>query len=185
VHGNVFLKGYWQSERYFQEIAPILRQELTFKAAPDQENQAMLQRIDSCQSIVLHVRRGDYLGTRKSHTVHGVCSADYYASAIAYLRERVKDPHCFVFSDDPQWVADHLRLAIPSILVSHNVGKQNHEDLRLMSRGKNFIIANSSFSWWGAWLSTHPGKQIIAPRRWYQSSPVLTHDLIPKTWTRI
>jgi hypothetical protein len=185
VRGNVFLQGYWQSERYFQAIAPILREEFTFKAAPDAANQAMLQQIDSCESIVVHVRRGDYLSTTHSNAVYGVCPADYYARAISYLGERVKNPHCFVFSDDPEWVGNHLKFAIPSTLVTHNIGKQDHEDLRLMSRGKHFIIANSTFSWWGAWLSAHPGKQIIAPRRWYESSPILTHDLIPEAWIRI
>ncbi len=185
VRGNVFLQGYWQSERYFQAIAPILREEFTFKAAPNAANQAMLQQIDSCESIVLHVRRGDYVSKAHTHAIHGVCSPDYYARGIALLRERVKDPHCFIFSDDPEWVADHLKLAVPSTLVTHNIGKQDHEDLRLMSRGKHFVIANSSFSWWGAWLSAHPGKQVIAPSRWYLNSPISTHDLIPETWTRI
>jgi hypothetical protein len=185
VRGNVFLKGYWQSERYFQAIAPILREEFTFKAAPDAANQAMLRQIDSCESIVLHVRRGDYVTTTHAQGVYGVCPPDYYASGIEHLRQRLKDPHAFIFSDDPGWVADHLKLAIPSTLVTHNTGKQDHEDLRLMSRGKHFIIANSSFSWWGAWLGAHPGKQIIAPRQWFQDSPISTEDLVPPTWTRM
>jgi hypothetical protein len=183
LQGNVLLQGYWQSEQYFDSIAPLLRAELTMKAPPDAANAAMEREMDSCEAVVVHVRRGDYVSNPVFAERHGVCELDYYRRGMELLRQSVRDPHCFIFSDDPDWAEQNLRLEVPCTYVTHNAGKQDHEDLRLMRHGKHFIVANSSFSWWGAWLSDHPGKRVIAPRQWYRNGGSLGRDMVPRSWT--
>jgi hypothetical protein len=163
----------------------MLREELTFKDAPDAANAAMLRQMASCEAVVVHVRRGDYVSNAAFHAVHGICDVAYYRRGLELLRQTVRDPHCFIFSDDPDWVKQNLKLDAPCTYVTHNVGKQDYEDLRLMSHGQHFIIANSTFSWWGAWLSRHPAKQVIAPRRWFQSEAASGRDIVPEAWTAI
>jgi hypothetical protein len=178
VTGNVSLRGFWQSERYFASVADIIRDELVLRDEPDQVNQAMLDAIGSTESVALHVRRGDYLITPK----HGTCPLDYYHQAIEKMLLRVRDPHLFIFSDDPDWTRENIKTGFPTTYVTHNTGRQDFEDLRLMSHCRHFIIANSSFSWWGAWLSRNRTKNIIAPKRWFADPNQLSADFIPPAW---
>ena len=183
--GNVYLTGYWQSEKYFKDIEPIVREELTVKNAPDAENRAMARLIAQTESVSLHVRRGDYVSKPATYQYHGVCSLEYYRSAVEKLRQKVKHPHFFVFSDDIPWAKQNLRLGFPTTHVEHNGLEKDYEDLRLMSQCKHHIIANSAFSWWGAWLCTRPGKLVIAPRKWFNKADCDTSDLIPASWSRV
>ena len=185
VNDPVYLNGYWQSEKYFNAIAGTIRDELTFVAEPDDVNRATLDKMKSSEAVVLHVRRGDYVSNAATTAHHGVCDLDYYQRAIQLMILKVSSPHFFIFSDDPEWSAQNLKLDYPSTYVTHNTGKQDHEDLRLMAAGKHFIIANSSFSWWGAWLSANRGKQVVAPGRWFNSPLVSSRDLLPEGWTVI
>lgn len=182
---NVYLSGYWQSEKYFKAVADILRREFVVKHPPDQNNQEIAQEVKSTNSVSLHVRRGDYVSDSGTHQVHGSCSLEYYRQALDILAKRVSRPQFFVFSDDIEWVKEHLDIGFPATFVSHNGPKRNYEDLRLMSLCRHHIIANSSFSWWGAWLSSWEGKQVIAPRRWLNSQEHNTADVLPDTWERI
>ncbi len=183
--GSVYLRGYWQSEKYFKDIEHIIRQDFTFRHAPDAENQGLARIIANANSVSLHIRRGDYVSNPRFFRKFGVCSLEYYQSAAAKVAEKVNDPHLFVFSDDIDWARDNLRLQYPLTLVAHNDADKDYEDLRLMSLCRHHIIANSSFSWWGAWLCTNPVKIVIAPKRWSNVPSWDTRDLIPDSWQRI
>jgi hypothetical protein len=185
ARGSLYLEGYWQSEKYFADIGEQLRNELTLKAPPDAQNAETIAAIENCNAVCLHVRRGDYVAEPDINAVHGTCDADYYQRAVAAVANRVADPVFFVFSDDPDWCATRLRVPYPVNLITHNVRSQDHEDLRLMTHCKHFILANSSFSWWGAWLASRPEKTVICPKRWFARADVPTDDLIPSTWTRL
>ena len=180
--GNIYLIGYWQSEKYFTDIEKMLRDELAFKHNPDSDNSAMVQFINQTDSVSLHIRRGDYVD--RANKVHGICSLDYYKTAIETLPTS-DNPHFFVFSDDIEWATQNLKLNYPVTFVSHNGIEKDYEDLRLMSHCKNHIIANSSFSWWGAWLCANPEKVIIAPKKWFNDPNRDTKDLIPHNWIRV
>jgi hypothetical protein len=178
ISGRVYLDGYWQSERYFLPVADLVRRELTLREPPDAANAALLEKIDA---VDLHVRRGDYLAP-KNAARFGVLGLDYYDWAIQLFASRLSQPHFFVFSDDPAWTRENIRPAAPVTYVTHNAPDRGFEDLRLMARCRHFIIANSTFSWWGAWLGEDPGKQVVAPRQWIQEGRAMTHERIPPGW---
>jgi hypothetical protein len=178
---DVYLIGYFQSERYFKPIEKQIREEFTIKNSPSPENGRLLEQIDRTPSISLHVRRGDYISDPRIHQHHGVCELTYYQEAIQEIERRVDSPHFYVFSDDIAWVREHLPIAHKVTYVTHNQGDKSYEDLRLMSRCCHHVIANSSFSWWGAWLDPRPDKIVIAPKKWTNVS-LDTADLIPAGW---
>lgn len=180
-----YLEGYWQSERYFIDIKEVIRREFTFKSAPDPQNQRMTEKILHANAVSLHVRRGDYVSDPTINKVHGTCSAEYYHRAVEVIAGNVDRPHFFIFSDDPEWASSNLRLDYQATYVTHNAGTRNFEDLRLMSLCKHHIIANSSFSWWGAWLSNNPAKQVIAPAKWLNATQHNTRDIVPESWQKL
>ncbi len=179
------LAGYWQSEKYFQDQAPTIRVDFAFKAPMSGENQEIADRIAQGKAVSVHVRRGDFVSNPKSNAIHGVCPVDYYRAAIRYMAEHIESPDFFVFSDDMAWVKDQLKLDFPWQAVEHNQGAESYNDMRLMSLCQHHIIANSSFSWWGAWLAVNPSKIVIAPRRWFLNARHDDSDLIPHAWIRI
>jgi len=179
---DIYLEGYWQSEKYFTSIEGLLRRELTLRHSLSGRNQEMAVRIAGCNAVSLHVRRGDYVSNPDSSRLHGLCGADYHQAAVRRIAEVVPQPHLFVFSDDPQWAAGNLHLEHPATMVTGNEIRRDYEDLRLMSLCKHHIVANSSFSWWGAWLDTNPDKIVIAPERWFAHAQHDTRDLFPPTW---
>jgi hypothetical protein len=182
---SVYLDGYWQSEKYFSDIADIVKKEFTVRLPQAGKNLELARQITSCESVSLHVRRGDYVTDEKTKTIHGTCDLDYYARCIERLTEKVHRPCFFIFSDDPEWAEENLRIAHPATFVSHNGPEKNYEDLRLMSQCRHHIIANSSFSWWGAWLGQHRGTIVYAPKRWFNTPTFNTKDLLPDSWTPI
>lgn len=183
---DAFLEGYWQSERYFADIAPVLRQAFTLRAPLDHPNRALLASIEETESVSIHVRRKDYVDNPHTHAVHGTCGLDYYDASIDRVRAETKVPHFFVFSDDPPWAAAYLapRVSAPCTVVLGNAGR-GVIDLTLMRHCRHHIVANSSFSWWGAWLCENPGKIVLAPRRWFASSDLDARDLVPPSWQRV
>ena len=185
LRGSVYLVGYWQSEKYFRDIEQIIRQDFTVRHTADLESQKVARIIANINSVSLHIRRGDYVSNPRFFRVHGVCSLEYYQSAVAKVAEKVQEPHFFIFSDDVDWARDNLRLQYPLTFVAHNDADKDYEDLRLMSLCRHHIMANSSFSWWGAWLCTYPGKIVMAPERWFKEPDRDTRDLIPDSWHRI
>jgi hypothetical protein len=181
---NVYLQGYWQSEQYFKKIGNLIRQEFSFKTVLSPIHQEIRERIAQCNSVSIHVRRGDYIANKVTNEIHGVCTTKYYQRAIKKITQLINNPHFFIFSDDPIWVKENIAIDNPSCCVSH-IGSKNHEDLYLMSHCKHHIIANSSFSWWGAWLCTNPKKMIIAPEKWFNTPIISTGDIIPESWIRL
>ena len=185
ARGNVYLDGYWQSEKYFKGIEEVIRRELTVKHEPDPVNEQVGRRIVDTDSVCVHVRRGDYATNPEINKIYELCTPDYYHAAVRELTKSVAAPHLFVFSDDPRWARENLEINHPVTFVEHNGGGKDYEDLRLMSLCKHFIIANSSFSWWGAWLGGYPLKRVYAPKAWFRTPEHDTRDLIPDAWSVI
>jgi hypothetical protein len=181
----VHLKGYWQSERYFDDIADVLRREFSAPSGPDSENQQLQNQIDAVNAISLHVRRGDYVSNPTTNKYHGTCTIDYYREALNLMRSRVGDPKLFVFSDEVDWARTNLDFDLPTVFVTANNSGRGYRDMLLMARCRHHILANSSFSWWGAWLNPSKAKIVIAPRNWFASEDICTKDLIPESWIRI
>jgi hypothetical protein len=178
---DCYLVGYWQSEKYFRDIEKAIRVDFTFRKTPVGRNQDWISRINDCHAVSLHVRRGDYAANPKTLSVHGLCSPDYYRSAVDFVASQVDSPELFIFSDDIPWAREHLKFPFPCNYIDHNKGSESHIDMRLMSLCRHHIIANSSFSWWGAWLNPRPDKIVIAPRRWFADGRD-AKDLIPDGW---
>ena len=176
-----YLSGYWQSEKYFSDAAEVIRSDFTFKMPFAPSNAELAEQILGVNAISLHVRRGDYANNPQTTANHGLCSLDYYGSAIQHVVERIEQPSFFIFSDDPVWVKKNLKIDFPCRYVDHNQGADSYNDMRLMSMCRHHIIANSSFSWWGAWLNPHNEKMVIAPRRWFVRK-AKTNDLFPQGW---
>ena len=182
---NVYLSGYWQSEKYFKDIAKILRTEFELKNKPSAPNAKTLDMIKNSSAVSLHVRRGDYVTNDAANKFHGTKGLDYYFDSIAHIKHHVKDPHIFVFSDDPKWCQENLKTGLPTTYVTNNSGDKGFEDLRLMSACDHHIIANSSFSWWGAWLNPSPNKIVLAPAKWFNDPAVDTSDIYAEGWIKI
>jgi len=180
------LMGYWQSFRYFENIESLLREEFQFQRILDDDNQNRLNRINLENSISLHIRRSDYVNN-KSHDIHGTCSIEYYKKAVENIASKVSNPSFFIFSDDIEWAYTKLNFNYPCVFVAGNNGAKSYIDMQLMSHCKHNIIANSSFSWWGAWLNSNPNKIVIAPKQWFaeEKMNLQTNDLIPNVWIRL
>jgi len=187
VTDPVYLDGYFQSERYFADVTQNLRTEFVLRQPADEENVAMQAIIKEtgASAVSLHIRRGDYVTNAQTAQYHGVCSLDYYRAAVDDMAERIGGGHYFVFSDDLEWVEDNLKLTQPTTLVDVNGPDKGVWDMTLMMACRHHIIANSSFSWWGAWLNPHPDKIVIAPKRWFSGATHDTGDLLPAAWTRL
>jgi Glycosyl transferase family 11 len=181
----VYLAGFWQTERYFHDIAEILRREFTPVEPLESQNAQIEAKIADVNAVSVHVRRGDYVASERLNRFHGTCSLDYYRRAAEFMRDRVDAPHFFVFSDDPEWVTQNLRFEPAVTHVTVNSPARGFRDLQLMSRCRHHIIANSSFSWWGAWLSRSPDKLVVAPKRWFNQAGHDTRDLLPEAWVKL
>ena len=186
IRDGAYLRGYWQSERFFLEAAETIAEDFRIKTEPSRENAQMAAKIRNVNAVSFHIRRGDYVSDTKANTTHGVCSLDYYEQALAHLTANRQDAtEVFVFSDDPAWAHENLRISLPRTIVDINDSDHQYEDLRLMSLCKHNIIANSSFSWWGAWLNRAPDKTIIAPKEWFRDTSKKNPDICPPDWIRI
>lgn len=180
----VFLEGYWQSERYFKDLREILLQDFTLRLPLPVSCQPIQAAISNSDAICVHVRRGDYLSNPAASRTHGVCSVEYYQQGVVELCSSLTSPHCFVFSDEPAWVRSSLVFNCPMTVVDVNGSSEVHFDLALMANCRHFLIANSSLSWWGAWLGGYSGKKVIAPKRWFLNLDKDTSDLLPESWQR-
>ncbi len=181
-----YLHGYWQSEQYFADTQDRIRQEFQFRTPAKGKNVALLDAISASTCVSLHVRRGDYSASSGGEKTHGTCSAYYYKNAVTSLETRLDGPFTiYVFSDEPHWARDHLKFLHKTVIVDANDAAHGFEDLRLMAACDHHIIANSSFSWWGAWLNPSTDKIVIAPERWYASSKMSNPDICPSNWIRV
>lgn len=179
---DTYLHGYWQSEQYFAAIADQLREDLHFSSPLDTANAEIAAAISAATTPVsFHVRRGDYLAAG----AYAACTPDYYRMAAAHLADRLGPLTCFVFSNDPAWARDNLALGHDTVVVDINDETTGHFDLHLQSLCAHHVIANSTFSWWGAWLNPSPDKQVIAPKNWFAEGQRGNPDLIPSDWTQL
>jgi hypothetical protein len=179
---GTYLHGYWQSERYFAHVADQVRAAFTFPAFSNSQNADMAAQIGGGPSIALHVRRGDYLTV----AAHVLCDQPYYDAALAQITQHIgNNATVYVFSDDPDWAKENLPLPLPKVVVDFNGPETDFEDLRLMSLCDHNIIANSSFSWWSAWLNTNHTKQVAAPAAWFGDAKLQNPDILPDGWLKI
>jgi hypothetical protein len=160
----VILEGYFQNEKYFTSISDKIRTYFNLTPWLDETPEKLVNKAKVKGSVAIHVRRADYLYPWYAH--YDVCNIHYYARAIALVRDMIDDPHFLVFSDDPSWCRDQF--VGEEFTIVNNTGKYHNEliDMALMSRCDHQIIANSSFSWWGAWLNRNPERIVLAPDRW-------------------
>lgn len=182
---HAYLEGYWQSPQYFVGIEQLLREEFQVTTPLDEKNIEMLEQIRSCNAVSVHVRRGDYITNPNAAQHHGVCGINYYREAVTHMDSLVQRPVYFVFSDDPDWTREHLGFIQGAEYVVCNGSDRGTEDFRLLSNCRHHIIANSSFSWWGAWLGADTDKKVIAPARWYLHNNIGTTNLFPASWIRL
>jgi len=177
VHNNAFIKGYFQTEQYFGDIREILIDQFKIRKELAKSTLAIKNQIELLKNTCsLHVRRGDYISDKKANKVHGTCDLDYYSSAIEHISKQNSNVHFFVFSDDIAWVKDNLNIT-NATYIDHNVIP--HEDMHLMTLCNHNITANSSFSWWGAWLNQNPDKIVIAPKNWFVDKE---NEVACKSW---
>jgi hypothetical protein len=182
LNDPVLIDGFWQSPLYFKDIEATLRQDFTIKEELVQRVKEKGKELASKPSVAVHIRRGDFLKPRPA-AYHGVLDTDYYSKAIELLAEKVPDLSVHYFSDDIKWVQQNLPAYNAEFVSSFT--RSAIEDFYLMTRCRHNIIANSSFSWWPAWLNDNPGKIVIAPKKWFAVSHINTGDLIPAGWIRV
>jgi len=179
-----YVVGYWQNERYFKSIERTLKKELNLTQPLSKLAGTWSEKIKTVKSCSLHVRRGDYVTNKKIQRTHGNLPTAYYQKATELISKKRPGVEFFVFSDDIAWVKENLRLNVPLNFISDTEIK-NTEALVLMSRCNDTIIANSTFSWWAAWLNENPLKTVIAPRQWFADASKDTSDLLPEAWVKI
>jgi glycosyltransferase involved in cell wall biosynthesis len=189
LRGDVYLDGYWQSEKYFKSAEEVIREELSIRRPLEGVSRRIADEMAATNSVCVHFRRlhgisGDQVDVHGVN-IHGAASLDYYYRCIERLTQTVRDPHFFVFGDDPGWTREHLKLPYSTMIVAHNGPDKDYEDLRLMSLCRHHIIANSTFSWWGAWLNPRKGKMVFVPEQWFNAAEHNTKDLIPESWVKV
>ncbi len=180
-YDDIYLEGYWLSEKYFKNIEKEIRRDFTIKNQPSIENAEYLRKIKNDNSVCVHIRRGD-----KIKIENGIVSVEYYNKAIKHIVKKTKTPTFFVFSDNIDWAKDNLKIKEKCFFVSHNNKELNDvEDMRLMTACKHHIIGNSSFSWWAAWLGKTPNQIVICPRFWHSKGDLSNYDYVPNGWKLI
>lgn len=184
VSESAYLYGYWQSERYFADASTVIRTDFTFRNPLTGNNAALAAQIGKEKVVSLHIRRGDYVSDPKTRAVLELCPIDYYRAAAHYIAARIESPKFFVFSDDIAWARENLGLGFPCHYIDHNRGIDSYMDMHLMSLCRHHILANSSFSWWGAWLNPRPEKIVVAPARWF-ANKLSSKDLVPASWVQL
>ncbi len=183
---DVMLKGYWQSEQYFANYKEEIRQSFLIKEVVVKRVTDVGEKIRRETSVAVHIRRGDYLRLPVILAWHGVLDTNHYNNAFSLLKIKLKKVFkIYYFTDDPTWVQENLCNNWPGTISSKEYQTNAIEDFYLMSQCKHNIIANSSFSWWAAWLNNHPDKIIVAPINWFGSAPYDTKDLYPETWMKV
>lgn len=176
VEKNRYYDGYWQDPRYFEDVNEKVKASFAFRNSLDERNERLCQEICCCNSIGIHVRRGDYL---KNNRYQDICDVDYYSRAIEHIKQQVKEPCFYVFSNDIKWCKDELARFLEDcscFYVDWNGGKESWKDMQLMANCHSLIIANSSFSWWAAYLKKSKGV-VVAPKTWFHSTPPLQIQL--------
>lgn len=178
----IYLWGLFQNEKFFSKYRKEILKAFRFKDNMSKKNKELAKKIKNSNAVSLHVRRGDYLD--KDGEQH-ILSPHYYKLAIQYISKTVKNPHFYIFSDDMKWAKENIKLQHPHTFVEHNQDDFSYNDMRLMSLCKHNIIANSTFSWWGAWLNQNPNKIVIAPDIWLKKDTDFVNHIVPENWVRL
>lgn len=169
--------GFWQSERYFKAYESDIRRLFSFDTtALNPQSAAFVSELRQGNTVSLHIRRGDYI---EHPEFRDICSADYYRAAVEFICQQVANARIYVFTNDTAWVRQHINF-VPYQLVDWNTQADSWQDMYLMTQCRHNIIANSSFSWWGAWLNSHRNKVVVAPRRWFNT--LSAAHTVPTDW---
>jgi len=183
---NVLIKGYWQSEKYFSHVTSLVKKELTFKKSIQEKNKSFVDRLNQGVSVSLHLRLGDYLSHPVSKKIHGALPIEYYQRSVNHLQATINERiQFYIFSDDIEWAKNNLHISADVTFIDNSFNLTDADEMYLMSQCKHNIIANSSFSWWAAWLNDNPEKIVIAPQKWFNDGIRDTQDLIPEKWLKI
>lgn len=174
---------YFQSEKYFIDFEDNIRKEFEFKIEPSENNKKMIEIINESNSVSVHIRRWDYTLAKNNYI--WLQSIEYYNKSIDLIKKKIDNPIFIFFSDDISWVKENIILNDKSFYIDWNDSNTNYEDMRLMSLCKHNIIANSSFSWWWAWLNKNKEKIVIAPKKWFNSWNLNYNDILPDKWIKI
>ena len=189
MRGDCYLDGFFQSEKYFTDEEVAIRKDLLLKVPMGNKMREIYTILkEDSSSVSIHIRRGDVAINAKTNPYYGICTVQYYNDSISYIGQILTKPHFYIFSDDIEWVKSNINIPDNSIFISDpsiNDKIKDYEELILMSHCKHNIIANSSFSWWGAWLNENPDKIIIAPKKWITRSEFQHKDTVPPSWIRI
>ena len=180
---NSYLIGYWQSYKYFDHAYSFLIKDLTSNLKIPTEYLEVFRGQKNINSVAVHVRRGDYTSSKNSE-IHGICSLDYYQRAFLIIVKNIIEPHFFIFSDDIDWAKKHIVPPGKVVYVNDDGSNSGVQDFLLMKECKNQIIANSTFSWWAAYLNENPKKIVICPKKWFSNKDYSQDDLIPKSWVQ-
>ena len=183
LNKNQYLIGHFQSYKFFNDYRESILKEFQFSTKSlSEKTRQMSKIINNSNSVSIHVRRGDYVNGYYFETLGKVCSIDYYSRAVEYIKDKIEEPKFFVFSDDPEYVATNLQIG-DATYIDFNRGHDSWQDMYLMSQCKNNIIANSTFSWWGAWLNRNPRKIVVAPSRWFANMD--NDEIVLPEWIRL
>jgi hypothetical protein len=180
--GITFYFGGWHADNYFSKSKETILKKFEFNEPDDKENLLVLNKIKQTNSVSIHVRRGDFLNAANIDLFGDVCTKSYFEKAITIIESRVTNPYFFIFSNDLEWVKENL-LTKNVTYISCNSGKNSWKDMYLMSLCKHNIIANSTFSWWGAWLNKNSDKIVVCPSRFLKNDTFT--DVYPNSWTKI
>ncbi|MES2133275.1 MAG: alpha-1,2-fucosyltransferase [Bacteroidota bacterium] len=179
---NTYLQGFWQSELYFKEYEKEIRKAFQFNQTIIEACKSFSDMIQHSNSVSLHIRRGDYVNNPSANKFHGLCSPQYYENAVKHIAALQGQIEIIVFSDDIAWCKENLKFDFPIHFLETGSA---YNDLYLMTQCRHNIIANSSFSWWGAWLNAHPDKIVVGPKQWFADMSVNTSDILPVSWIRL
>lgn len=185
---NTYLSGYWQSEKYFQSIRNILLHDFKLKSTSNEYFNNMSEQIlASPNSVSVHIRRGDYHNNPEVNKIHGVLGTEYYINSITYFKNSLENPVFYFFSDDIVWVKNEFNNFINAFFIEHNSEDSSSQEMSLMAMCRHNIIANSTFSWWGAWLNENPNKVVIAPKQWFSDigKNKESRDIVPESWLKL
>jgi hypothetical protein len=181
---NRYLIGNFQSEQYFKEIESQIRKDFTFKASLNTTNSQWAENIKNCNSVSIHIRRGDYISINRNAKKFAAIPIKYYSDAVEIMAKKISQPVFFLFSDDIKWAKENIQVDYPVHFVQNNTNSAG-DDMRLMSYCKHNIICNSTFSWWSAWLNGNPHKIVIAPLKWFEDSSINSKDIYPSEWIKL
>lgn len=181
VRPPLYMKGYWQSWKYFNSVADQVRSDFRFTQAFSPAILEKAAMLENTESVAIHFRRGDYT-QQEAVQYHGICGPEYYNKAVQQLPAGLQ---YYIFTNDPAWVRENMPAGISAEILSGSLSHTQYEDLFLMSRCRHQVIANSSYSWWAAWLNRYENKRVIAPKQWFNEANLSTRDLFPQNWLTV